>query len=89
MAGPSIRTKTLRIFSLICKFRIESQTHARRRTATPLSAGAIEISRRLRSREGQRDEARAMLADIYTWFTEGFDTADLKDAKALLDELNA
>ncbi len=30
-----------------------------------------------------------MLADIYNWFTEGFDTADLKDAKALLDELNA
>jgi hypothetical protein len=35
------------------------------------------------------DEARAMLADIYGWFTEGFGTADLKDAKALLDELNA
>jgi tetratricopeptide (TPR) repeat protein len=35
----------------------------------------------------RRDEARAMLADIYNWFTEGFDTADLKDAKALLDEL--
>jgi len=30
-----------------------------------------------------------MLADIYTWFTEGFDTADLKDAEALLDELEA
>ena len=29
-----------------------------------------------------------MLADIYNWFTEGFDTADLKDAKALLDELD-
>ena len=29
-----------------------------------------------------------MLADIYNWFTEGFDTADLIDAKALLDELN-
>jgi hypothetical protein len=29
-----------------------------------------------------------MLGDIYGWFTEGFDTADLKDAKALLDELN-
>jgi hypothetical protein len=29
-----------------------------------------------------------MLADIYNWFTEGFDTADLKDAKALLEELN-
>jgi class 3 adenylate cyclase/tetratricopeptide (TPR) repeat protein len=38
---------------------------------------------------GRRDEARAMLADIYNWFTEGFDTADLKDAKALLDELRA
>ncbi len=32
---------------------------------------------------------RAMLAEIYGWFTEGFDTADLKDAKALLDELSA
>jgi len=36
---------------------------------------------------GRRDEARTMLADIYGWFTEGFETADLKDAKALLDEL--
>jgi hypothetical protein len=34
-----------------------------------------------------RDEARAMLAEVYNWFTEGFDTADLKAAKALLDEL--
>ncbi len=32
---------------------------------------------------------RAMLAEIYNWFTEGFDTVELKDAKALLDELNA
>ncbi len=37
----------------------------------------------------RRDEARTMLAEIYNWFTEGFDTPDLKDAKALLDELNA
>jgi tetratricopeptide (TPR) repeat protein len=36
----------------------------------------------------RRDEARATLAEIYNWFTEGFDTARLKDAKALLDELN-
>jgi tetratricopeptide (TPR) repeat protein len=36
---------------------------------------------------GRRDEARTTLADIYGWFTEGFDTADLKDAKALLDQL--
>jgi len=37
----------------------------------------------------RRDEARAMLAEIYNWFTEGFDTADLKDAEALLGELNS
>ena len=36
----------------------------------------------------RRDEARAMLAEIYNWFTEGFDTQDLKDAKALLEELS-
>jgi hypothetical protein len=39
--------------------------------------------------QGKRDEARAMLAETYGWFTEGFDTPDLKDAKALLDGLNA
>jgi hypothetical protein len=43
---------------------------------------------RLLCKQGMRDEARAMLADIYGWFTEGFDAADLKDAKALLNELN-
>jgi hypothetical protein len=37
---------------------------------------------------GHREEARSILAEIYGWFTGGFDTADLKDAKALLDELN-
>jgi predicted ATPase len=44
---------------------------------------------RLLAEQGKRNEARAMLADVYNWFTEGFDTADLKDAKALLDELSA
>jgi tetratricopeptide (TPR) repeat protein len=43
---------------------------------------------RLLAKQGKRGQARAMLAEIYSWFTEGFDTADLKDAKALLDELN-
>jgi len=43
---------------------------------------------RLLAKQGRRDEARTMLAEIYGWFTEGFDTADLKDAKALLEELN-
>jgi predicted ATPase len=37
----------------------------------------------------RRDEARTMLAEIYNWFTEGFDTTDLKEAKALLDELKS
>jgi predicted ATPase len=40
------------------------------------------------AKNGRRDEARAMLAEICGWFTEGFDTADLKDAEALLDELS-
>jgi len=44
------------------------------------------LARLLRD-NGRPDEARAMLAEIYGWFTEGFDTADLKDAKALLDDL--
>jgi len=45
------------------------------------------LARLLASQE-RGDEARSMLAEIYGWFTEGFDTADLKDAKALLDQLS-
>jgi hypothetical protein len=41
------------------------------------------------AKQGKRDETRVMLAEFYDGFTEGFDTADLKDAKALLDELSA
>ena len=44
---------------------------------------------RLLGKQGKRDEARTMLTEIYNWFTEGFDTPDLKDAKALLHELGA
>ena len=47
----------------------------------------MSLARLLKEQE-RRDEARTMLADIYGWFTEGFDTVDLKDAKALLDELS-
>jgi predicted ATPase len=39
------------------------------------------------ARQGKRDEARDLLAPVYGWFTEGFDTLDLKEAKTLLDEL--
>jgi predicted ATPase len=41
----------------------------------------------LRRDQGRRAEARNLLAPVYSWFTEGFDTSDLKEAKALLDEL--
>jgi predicted ATPase/class 3 adenylate cyclase len=47
---------------------------------------AMSLSRVLK-RQGKREDARRLLADVYDWFTEGFDTADLKDARALLDEL--
>jgi len=43
---------------------------------------------RVVAKQGRREEARPILADIYGWFTQGFDTADLTDAKTLLDELN-
>ena len=43
---------------------------------------------RLRRDQGRRAEARDLLAPIYGWFTEGFDTRDLKEAKALLDKLS-
>jgi predicted ATPase len=43
---------------------------------------------RLLAKQGKRGEARAMLADIYNWFTEGFETADLKDVQAPLGELS-
>src|SRR5262249_13745163 len=42
---------------------------------------------RLWQQQGKRQEAHDLLASVYHWFTEGFDTADLQDAKALLDEL--
>ena len=47
---------------------------------------AVSLARFLRD-TNRRDEAHALLAEIYGWFTEGFDTADLKDAKTLLDQL--
>jgi len=42
---------------------------------------------RLWQQQGKRDEARELLAPLYGWFTEGFDTPDLQEAKVLLEEL--
>ena len=47
---------------------------------------AMSIARLLRD-QGKLDEARDLLAPVYVWFTEGFDTLDLKQAKVLLEEL--
>jgi len=57
--------------------------------AKSLELRATTSLARLLRDTGRGGEARAMLSEIYNWFTEGFDTADLKDAKALLDELSA
>ena len=60
---------------------------ARRQQAKSLELRAAMSLSRLWQRQGKRDEARELLAPIYGWFTEGFDTADLQEAKALLDAL--
>jgi predicted ATPase len=61
---------------------------ALKQSAKSLELRATTSLARLLATQGRRDEARTMLSEIYGWFTEGFDTADLKDAKALLEELN-
>jgi class 3 adenylate cyclase/predicted ATPase len=60
---------------------------ARRQGAKSLELRAVMSLSRLWRRQGRKDEARQMLAAIYAWFTEGHDTPDLRDAKALLEEL--
>jgi adenylate cyclase len=62
---------------------------AERQSAKCWHLRAMTSLARLLALQGRRQEARAELAKIYDWFTEGFDTADLKDARALLDELSA
>jgi predicted ATPase len=61
---------------------------AQRQEAKSLELRAVMSLARLWQRQGKVAEARQKLAEIYGWFTEGFDTADLKEAKALLDELS-
>src|SRR6266566_407574 len=60
---------------------------ARRQQAKSWELRAAMSLSRLWQRQGKRAEARELLAPIYGWFTEGFDTADLQEAKALLNEL--
>ena len=60
---------------------------AKRQSAKIFELRASTSLARLWRDQGKRDEARDLLAPVYGWFTEGFDTPDLKEAKALLDEL--
>jgi len=67
---------------------------SRLRTGSKSSGKILGTSRRheharLWRDQGKRDEARELLAPVYGWFTEGFDTRDLKEAKGLLDELSS
>jgi predicted ATPase len=62
---------------------------ARKQQAKSWELRAAMSMARLWRDQDKRDEARELLAPVYGWFTEGFDTLDLKEAKALLDELNA
>jgi predicted ATPase len=61
---------------------------SRRQAAKSLELRAAMSLSRLWQRQGKKSEARKLLAETFAWFTEGFDTADLKAAKALLDELS-
>jgi class 3 adenylate cyclase/tetratricopeptide (TPR) repeat protein len=61
---------------------------ARKLEAKSFELSATTTLARLLAKGGRRDEARTMLSEIYGWFTEGFDTADLKEAKALLEKLS-
>jgi predicted ATPase len=60
---------------------------ARRQEAKSLELRAAMSLARLWQQQDKRAEARELLADVYGWFTEGFDTADLQEAKALLEAL--
>jgi predicted ATPase len=61
---------------------------ASRQQAKSLELRAAMSLRRLWQRQGKRDEARQLLAEIYDWFAGGFDTADFKEAKARFEELS-
>src|SRR6516162_8208250 len=86
------RVKGLRL--LACGDVADTQTafHDALRVAREQQAKSLELRAatslaRLWGEQGQSTEARELLASVHGWFTEGFDTADLKEAKGLLDEL--
>ena len=73
--------------SRLLRFPRQSGQGARRRRGKSWERRAATGRARRWQSQGKRDEARDLLAPVYAWFTEGFDTKDLRDAKALLEEL--
>ena len=61
---------------------------AQKQQAKSLELRAVMSLARLWQRQGKRTEAHQLLSEVYNWFTEGFDTKDLQEAKGLLDELS-
>jgi predicted ATPase len=61
---------------------------SRRQNAKSFELRAVISLSRLYEKQGKREEARQMLSEIYGWFTEGFDTADLREARKLLEQLS-
>jgi hypothetical protein len=93
LRGPSRRFGHSRYFRFGWERTIVNRMQDRHRSQSEGRAGKADYSwhppsmARLWRDQGKRDEARDLLAPVYGWFTEGFDALDLKQAKALLDEL--
>ncbi len=66
---------------------LQAVDHARRKQTRSLELRAVMSVSGLWQKQGKREQARALLAETYGWFTEGFGTADLREANALLQRL--
>jgi predicted ATPase len=65
----------------------ETLTIARHHQAKSLELRVAVYLSRLWQQQGKHDQAQRLLGEVYGWFTEGFDTGDLREARAILDEL--
>jgi predicted ATPase len=87
LAGELLLTRSVEHSAQAETYFRQALAIARRQEAKSWELRAATSLARLWQQQGQRAEARELLAPIYDWFTEGFDTADLQEARALLDEL--